>query len=74
MLDYKCLHGTDLNENSNFRNGKLIIHGYMILQAAILTEAARARPLSSQRKWGGGRFGENADFQRRTLSLVYHFT
>ena len=53
MLDYKCLHGTDLNENSNFRNGKLIIHGYMILQAAILTEAARARPLSSQRKWGG---------------------
>ena len=36
MLDYKCLHGTDLNENSNFRNGKLIIHGFIILHGGDL--------------------------------------
>ena len=28
MLGYKRLHGRDLNEHDNFRNGKLIIHGY----------------------------------------------
>ena len=38
MLGYKILHGDDLDENGNFRNGKLIIHGYIILHGAILTK------------------------------------
>ena len=33
----KKLHRDDLNENDNFRNGKLIIYGYRILHGAILT-------------------------------------
>ena len=38
MLGYKILHGGDLNANDNFRNEKLIIHGYIILHGALLTE------------------------------------
>ena len=33
----KKMHRDDLNENDNFRNGKLIIYGYRILHGAILT-------------------------------------
>ena len=36
MLGYKILHGGDLNENGNFRHGKLIIHGYIILHGGDL--------------------------------------
>ena len=38
MLGYKILHGGDLNANDNFRNEKLIIHGYIILHGAIFAE------------------------------------
>ena len=37
-LGYNILHGGDLNEKGNFRNEKLIIHGYIILHGAILTD------------------------------------
>ena len=38
MLGYKILHGgdRDLNENGNFRVGKLIIHDYRILRGGDL--------------------------------------
>ena len=38
MLCYTFLHERDLNENGKFRNGKLIIRGYIILHRVILTE------------------------------------
>ena len=36
MLGYKILHGDDLNDNDNFRNGKLMIHGCRILHGGDL--------------------------------------
>ena len=38
MFGYTILHGGDLNENDSSRNGKLIIHGYIILHMVILAE------------------------------------
>ena len=37
MLGYKKLNLGDLNENDNFRQGKLIIHGFRILHWGDLT-------------------------------------
>ena len=31
MHGYKDLHGGDLNENGNSKNGKLVMHGYTFL-------------------------------------------
>ena len=48
MVGYKILHGGDLNENGNFRHGKLVIHGYRILHGGdpgrIDPQPARAQP------------------------------
>ena len=38
MLDHRISHGGDLNENDNFKEWKLIMHGYKHLYGAILTK------------------------------------
>ena len=38
MHGYRTTHGGDLNESDNFKEWKLIIHGYKDLHGAILTK------------------------------------
>ena len=38
MLDHRISHGGDLNENDNFKEWKLIMHGYRISHGGDLNE------------------------------------
>ena len=40
MHGYKCLHGGDLNENGNFKDGKLVLMVTTFCMRVILTKMA----------------------------------